>query len=147
LAYDVYHRRDDGEIVDGQVHVFDISSRSNVSVGAGLHPSWAPGGSEVAVRTEAGIDLVDVRTGTRRKFFTRDSRLIPTWSPDGRWMVYSRRGTPKSFLDGATEPQTIVIRDIRTGAEMTLGDVPGKANPMDYTWVTNAKLCEGTGGE
>ena len=52
----------------------------------------------------------------------------------------------KAFLDGATEPQTIVLRDTRTGAEMTLGDVAGKANPMDYTWVTNATVCEGTGG-
>ena len=147
LAYDYLQSGDYGNPVGAEVYVFDTATGTNISIGPGWDPSWASSGNDIAVRNNDSIQLVNMKTRMRRTLFAWNSHLMPVWSPDGRWMVYSRKGTPKSFLDGATEPQTIVLRDTRTATDMTLGDVAGKGNPMDYTWVTNAPLCEAGGGQ
>ncbi len=141
--------------------VYDVASETSFSIGAGTEPSWSADGESIAVRvgptdvdlpfisvrTNPGdIDLLNLKTGSRRQLVPASSYIVPRWSPDGEWMIYTRRGHASTVGAAAPEPQTIVIRNTKSGAEMSLGDVPGKANPIDYTWVDNERLCRPSGG-
>ena len=81
---------------------------------------WSPDGSEIAysvmqavttsdnsVEYRAGIDILDVATGTTRRLTSRpgtDSMGL-AWSPDGEYLAYAGvpDGVPAPSLDGATE--------------------------------------------
>jgi hypothetical protein len=162
LVYDDSTLDENGDPTRGTTHVFNLATKTASTVGAGNSPSWWSGTDSIAVRETPRmininfgsipiiafrgrgrneIDLVSVETRNRIPFLPATS-VMPRWSPDGQWMMYSRRATPKSFLDGMTEPQTIVLRNTQTQAEMTLGDVPGLGNSLDYAWVKNEKFCQ-----
>jgi hypothetical protein len=125
-----------------KVHVYDVSRKTSSPVGPGTHPSWLPDGQRIAVRAGSGrVELVNLQTGERREFLSAPSVTVPRWSPDGRWMMYTKEGgVPWWSLKRASEPHQIMIRDTSTGAEMPVG-VFYKANPGDYTWVLNQTLC------
>ncbi len=146
FAYDNYAIGDDGQFINGRTYVFDLTSKTVVDIGEGTNPSWVPDGRTVAVRGVNQIYAVDVKTKMRTDLLPADS-MMPVWSPDGHWMIYSRPGQASSIGQALVEPRTIVLRDTRTGAEMSLGDVPGLGNPLDYTWVTNDRVCQFGGGQ
>ena len=52
-------------------------------------PAWSPNGDLIAVAMAGSIWLVDPDRGTAREI-THDEKYhsLPTWSPDGRWIVY-----------------------------------------------------------
>jgi hypothetical protein len=127
---------------DASVHVYDLRQKTSSPVGRGTHSSWLPDGQRIAVRAGSGrVDLVNLQTGERREFLAAPKVTVPKWSPDGRWMIYTREGgAPWWSIKQASEPHQIMIRDTRTGAEAPVG-VFYKANPGDYTWVINQTLC------
>jgi Tol biopolymer transport system component len=138
LAYD------DG----GQVRVYDLARGTGFEVGRGTEPSWSPDGTSLAVRVDSEqVDLVNVQTRDRRVLIDASSYVsVPRWSPNGEWMMYTRRG-PRHWWSKAewtgSEPSQILIRQVKTGTETSVGEFY-KANPGDYTWVTNRELCRAT---
>jgi Tol biopolymer transport system component len=83
LAYD------DGS----NVHVHDPATNTTVEAGPGTEPSWLSDGASVAVRAGSRIDVIHLADGTRTKLFAdARGRSVPRWSPDGHWMMYTRRG-------------------------------------------------------
>lgn len=138
LAYD------DG----AQAHVFDLARGAGVEVGRGTEPSWSPDGTSVAVRVgPKQVDVVYVQTLERRVLIEASSDIsVPRWSPNGEWMMYTRRG-PRHWWSKAewtgSEPSQILIRHVKTGTDASVGEFY-KANPGDYTWVTNRELCQAT---
>jgi Tol biopolymer transport system component len=135
LAYD------DG----AQARVFDFGRGTSFDVGRGSEPSWSPDGTSLAVRVGTRqIDLVNVATRDRRALIeASDDVSVPRWSPNGEWMMYTRRG-PRHWWSKAewtgSEPSQILIRHVKTGTETSIGEFY-KANPGDYTWVSNRELC------
>jgi Tol biopolymer transport system component len=135
LAYD------DG----AQVHVYDLARATAVEVGRGTEPSWTPDGNSVAVRVNSEqVDLVNVQTRERRVLIDGSKSIsVPLWSPNGEWMMYTRRG-PLHWWSKAewtgSEPSQIMVRHVKSDAEASIGEFY-KANPGDYTWVTNRELC------
>ncbi len=78
-------------------------------------PSWAPDGASIAVSMQGSIWSVDIATGVATELTagsTYDSS--PTWSPDGRWLVYA------ADHDGARIQ--LEILDTRTGEVARLTD-------------------------
>jgi TolB protein len=78
-------------------------------------PAWSPDGGAIAVGMSGSIWSIDVETGVATEL-TRDNRYhsSPTWSADGRWIVYtsddSGRGVRLEALDVASG-QTRVLTD------------------------------------
>jgi Tol biopolymer transport system component len=76
------------------------------------HPSWSPGGADLAFSRGSPADLyvVSERTGRVRRIGSdgADERY-PAWSPDGRWIAYTRR-TP-----GTSSQEIWLIRPDGTG--------------------------------
>ncbi|MFC0506738.1 amidohydrolase family protein [Micromonospora costi] len=101
---------------------FDSTIRRPV-VGIGS-PTLSPDGRQVAFRALNDIYLMTI--GQPPRPLTRDQwwKCDPAWSPDGRYLSYStdRAGT----LD-------IWLRDLRTGAERQLTDLPDRA-AVSGTW-------------
>jgi Tol biopolymer transport system component len=90
------------------------------------------------------VDLVNVQTRERRVLIQASSYLsAPRWSPNGEWMMYTRRG-PRHWWSKAewtgSEPSQILVRNVKSGTEASIGEC-FKANPGDYTWVSNRELC------
>lgn len=135
LAYD------DG----AEVRVYELARGTSSEVGRGTEPSWSPDGTSVAVRVNSEqVDLVNVQTRERRVLIDASKSIsVPLWSPNGEWMMYTRRG-PRHWWSKAewtgSEPSQILIRNVKTGTETSVGEFY-KANPGDYTWVTNRELC------
>jgi hypothetical protein len=132
----------------GQVRVYDLVRAAGFELGRGTEPSWSPDGTSVAVRVGSGqVDLVNVQTRERRVLIEASSLIsVPRWSPNGEWMMYTRRG-PRHWWSKpewtGSEPSQILIRQVKTGTETSVGEFY-KANPGDYTWVSNRELCRAT---
>jgi Tol biopolymer transport system component len=84
-----------------------------------------------------------VRNRVRREFEAAAKAGVPRWSPDGRWLTYSRPGgAPWWSIENSSDPREVIVRDALTGAEAVV-NVIYKANPGDYTWITNRMICSG----
>jgi Tol biopolymer transport system component len=135
LAYD------DG----AQVRVFEFARVTSIDVGRGTEPSWSPDGTSLAVRMNSEqIDLVNVQSRERHPFIEAASSIsVPRWSTNGEWMMYTRQG-PRHWWSTAewtgSEPSQILVRHVKSGTEGSIGEFY-KANPGDFTWVTNRDLC------
>jgi hypothetical protein len=59
-----------------------------------LSSAWSPNGERLAYATSNGLFLVDLENGRRRRLTNEplDDPVNepPTWSPDGRWILYRR---------------------------------------------------------
>jgi Tol biopolymer transport system component len=101
---------------------FDSARRRPV-VGIGS-PVLSPDGGSVAFR--ALNDIYTMKIGQAPRPLTRDHwwKSDPSWSPDGRYLSYSTDRAGK--LD-------IWIRDLRTGTDRRLTDLPGAA-AVSGTW-------------
>jgi hypothetical protein len=131
---------------DGQnTFIYVLATKVTTELGSGTEPSWSNNSSAVAVRTRANvIELIDVTTRRRQLFLEASSSVsVPKWSPGGEWAMFTRRG-PRSWLSKAewqgAEPTQIVIRDLRTGRETSVGQFY-KANRGDYAWVLSREVC------
>jgi hypothetical protein len=131
-----------------EVRVYEFVRGTSSVVGRGTEPSWSPDGTSLAVRVNSErVDLVNLQTQERRILIDASKSIsVPLWSPNGQWLMYTRRG-PRRWWSRAgwtgSEPSQILIRQVRTGAETSIGEFY-KANPGDYTWVTNRELCRAT---
>ena len=133
LAYD------DGE----NVFILNVADQATSLVGRGTKPSWAPDGKSLAVRNGRGtIHLIDLQTRERREFLNATLVTVPRWSPDGKWMKYTRAGgVPWWSLDRAADPQQVIVRDTSSGAEAAIGLFYKGTRGEDFTWIMNRELC------
>ena len=75
------------------VYIYDLGRKTSSKIAQGAPPSWLPDGQRIAVRVGSGrIDIVNLQTRERRQFLAGTAVTVPRWSPDGRWMMYTKRG-------------------------------------------------------
>jgi Tol biopolymer transport system component/DNA-binding winged helix-turn-helix (wHTH) protein len=76
------------------------------------HPHWSPDGGRIAFAADDDIYVIDVSSRLSRRL-TDDPVLdnSPSWSPDGQWIYFQRRGPApqiwKLAVDGATRPAQV----------------------------------------
>ncbi|HEY8310140.1 MAG TPA: PDZ domain-containing protein, partial [Gemmatimonadaceae bacterium] len=101
-------------------------------------PSWSPDGKRIVLQdTDLRLWVVDVATGKATdiggdEFMVPDRSLNPKWSPDSRWIAYSKR-LPSLyraiFVYDVTDGQTHQVTDGLADATWPAWDASGK-----YLW-------------
>lgn len=75
-------------------YLYDLATGELRAVSSGLDPSLSPDGSQIAfsrIGNANGIYVINVDGSNERKIFgDRDGLMSPKWSPDGKWIVFSR---------------------------------------------------------
>lgn len=78
----------------GAFYLYNLATGDLRAVSSGLDPSLSPDGSQIAfsrIGNANGIYLINTDGSNERKIFgDRDGLMSPKWSPDGKWIVFSR---------------------------------------------------------
>ena len=69
------------------------------SRGSRDRPSWSPDGQKLVLGIEGELYVIDVRSGKMRRIVSRRWSKDPLWSPDGRWIAFTRARAPTSPAD------------------------------------------------
>lgn len=146
---------------DGNIYVLNIDGTSRHSLGAGLDPAWSPDGSQIAfwrgTGDTSGCDNDPLQQTPKvcvgnvwlmRADGSDAHQLIanamkPSWSPDGRRIVYSTAQADPNGLHSL-----VVANADGTGArQLTSGfaDVGAKWSP-DGRRITFGRCCISQGG-
>ena len=114
------------------------------SFGAYSRPSWSPDGTRLGMRMDIsssnGIAVMDVRhengklAGSQPVAVTSDFSDGPSWSPDGKNLIYSSTQDNSGWLT--------FISDISTGASQQITAIPENATDPDLVAGRRAhRLC------
>jgi Tol biopolymer transport system component len=127
---------------ENRVYVIDLRTGVSDLAGTGTRPSWSRDGRSLAVQVNGTTtELIELESRSRRVMLSGSWSIVPQWSPDGEWIVYSRAAAVRwSSMEGASEPQQIIVRHLPSGRESAVGRF-FKANPADFHWITNQEIC------
>lgn len=98
-------------------------------------PTWAPDGTHLAFTdTDYRVLILDLGSGSvshvdTDRFAHPERSMNPVWSPDSRWVAYSRR------LDN--QLRAVFVHDIRTGETRQVTD--GMADAISPVWDASGK--------
>src|SRR5262245_25993600 len=81
------------EVGDGRVGVLSIASGTVrfLSNGASYEPTWSPDRALVAYQCAGEVCTVGANGKDRHDLTAVNGATEPAWSPDGRWIVFSRQ--------------------------------------------------------
>ncbi len=107
------------------IWILDLTTQRQKVLGAGKNPEWSPAGDKIAFQLPVGrekqtwsiwIMNTDGSNRTQIESSAEYGAITPSWSPDGRYLVYTR--IP---LDAGTPPAgDIWAEEIATGADLQL---------------------------
>jgi Tol biopolymer transport system component len=118
----------DRTVNTGEIYVVGSDGSGLHRVARGRDPAWSPDGRKLAYTDpKYRLDVVDANGGRIR--IVSSHALGPAWSPDGKHLAFTR-AVP---CGGEGCPQTIVIVDVRTHAEHTIGPTFGGSSRVLWT--------------
>jgi uncharacterized protein YraI len=81
-------------VAGGTFYLYDLASGSLRPLTGGFDPAISPDGTQIAftrLGAQNGVYLINVDGSNERKIFgEREGLRSPKWSPDGKWIVFSR---------------------------------------------------------
>jgi WD40-like Beta Propeller Repeat len=115
------------------VRVYDLAKK---------YPTWSPDGKWLGFDDGKHYILLDLKTGTRKKLFTTKDSSGPDWSPDSRYLTYTRPGgSTGGFLVWGIkciEPYRVWVWRVEDDAHDWVQQIckPGRS----FIWVRNSDL-------
>jgi Tol biopolymer transport system component len=127
---------------DGRVGVVDVDGSDFLALyelteGLGGEPAWSPDGAELVFEDNGNLYVVEIKSRTARRLTEVGDAggfdSCPNWSPDGKWIAFSRsveRGDAlwsAIFLihsDGTGERQLTQDDKLNRSAEGAVPDLP-----------------------
>ncbi|MFN8490624.1 MAG: hypothetical protein U0350_23745 [Caldilineaceae bacterium] len=130
----------------GTIYAYNLNTDALHSLTSGIDPAISPDGHQVAFTRDgggSGLYVINLDgSGERRLYNERDFLRSPKWSPDGRWIVFSRSSGHKDcrLLDhGVCLPDATVIESLPPDLQLPdanvqklLKDLP---NQREYRFV------------
>jgi hypothetical protein len=128
------------------VRVYDLAKKKSMDVGkgyyAGFYPTWSPDGEWLGFDDGKHYVLLNPKTGTRRKLFSTKDATGAEWSPDSRYLTYTKPGgSMGGFLFWGIkciEPYRVWVWRVEDDAHDWVQEIckPGRG----FTWVKNSDL-------
>jgi len=124
------------------VRIFDLASRKSVDIGKGSYPTWSPDGKWLGFDDGRHYLLLNPTTGTRKKLFSTKDSAGGDWSPDSRYLTYTKPGGRMGgFLFWGIkciEPYRVWVWRVEDDTHDWVQEIckPGRG----FTWVKNSDL-------
>jgi tricorn protease-like protein len=136
----------DGQFVyssEKKVKIYDLAKKTRTDVGEGdKYPTWSPDGKWLGFDEGKHYMLLDLKTGTRKKLFSTKDSAGPEWSPDSRYLTYTKPGggTGGFLFWGikCIEPYRVWVWRVEDDAHDWVQQIckPGRS----FMWVKNSEL-------
>jgi len=117
-----------------QLNWLDASGkRESALVGMVLAPKFSPGGKHLVGTATGEVRVYDLeRGGSTRLPSTGNDNVLPTWTPDGKHIVYSNSsGLWWIRADGSGQPELLLERNDKASGELIIS---GSISP-DGRWL------------
>jgi hypothetical protein len=77
---------------DGWVRIYDTVTKTLSNLEFGHGASWSPDGKLIGFSDGKNYILLDWKTGSRTKLFSTKDTTTAEWSPDSRYLTYTKAG-------------------------------------------------------
>jgi len=128
------------------VRVYDLATKKSIDIDeghyAGFYPAWSPDGKWVGFDDGKHYVLLNPKTGTRKKLFSAKDATGAEWSPDSRYLTYTKPGgSMGGFLFWGIkciEPYRVWVWRVEDDAHDWVQQIckPGRS----FIWVRNSDL-------
>lgn len=124
------------------VRIYDLAKKKSMDVGKGSYPTWSPDGKWLGFDDGKHYLLLNPTTGTHKKLFSTKDSGVGDWSPDSRYLTYTKPGgSMGGFLFWGIkciEPYRVWVWRVEDDAHDWVQEIckPGRG----FTWVKNSDL-------
>jgi WD40-like Beta Propeller Repeat len=124
------------------IRIYDVAERKSINFGEGSYPTWSPDGRWLCIDDGKHYVLLNPTTGTRKKLFSTKNSAGGSWSPDSRYLTYTKPGGRMGgFLFWGIkciEPYRVWVWRVEDDAHDWVQEIckPGRG----FTWVKNSEL-------
>lgn len=131
--------------VGKMVRVYDLATKKSMDVSEGYnrsYPTWSPDGKWLGFEDGKHYVLLNPKTGTRRKLFSTKDATGAEWSPDSRYLTYTKPGgSMGGFLFWGIkciEPYRVWVWRVEDDAHDWVQQIckPGRS----FIWIRNSDL-------
>lgn len=126
----------------GKIRIYDLAMKKSTDVGQGSYPTWSPDGKWLGFDDGKHYVLLRFATGMQKKLFSTKDSGGPDWSPDSRYLTYTKPGgSTGGFLFWGIkciEPYRVWVWRVDDDAHDWVDQTckPG----FGFLWVNNSNL-------
>jgi hypothetical protein len=131
-------RRAVGTASKGHLGLTNIKERRIERLWSGTSASWSPNGKWIAATSFENymqIELIDARSGSKRRGLGTDDTGELQWSPDSRYLLVSKTGLSCGWSMGYAG--TLEALDVETGQRLSIASSRCRVNLMTTGWVSD----------
>jgi len=74
------------------IRIYDLAKKQSTDAASGDYPSWSPDGKWISFDSGKDLTILNPESGSRRALFRTNRRTDSIWSPDSRYLTYTKLG-------------------------------------------------------